>query len=119
MRPISPRRSALVAALDVGSSKIACLIARLRPHAPQQVVPRRSHSVEVVGFGHAAARDTKAGAVVNLAEAEEAIRQAVDGAEVMASVEIESVVLSISSGRLAGEMIAADDDVVGSAVSER
>ena len=33
MKPISPRRSALVAALDVGSSKVACLIARLRPHA--------------------------------------------------------------------------------------
>ena len=32
MKPISPRRSALVAALDIGTSKIACLIARLRPH---------------------------------------------------------------------------------------
>ena len=89
MKPISPRRSALVAALDIGSSKIACVIGRLRPHPPQQVLPRRSHAVEVVGFGHAAARGTKSGGVVNLAQAEEAIRQAVDGAERMASVEIE------------------------------
>ena len=42
MKPISPRRSALVAALDIGSSKVACLIARLRPHAPQQVLTREA-----------------------------------------------------------------------------
>ena len=118
MKPISPRRSALVAALDVGSSKIVCLIARLRPHPPQQVLTRRSHAVEVVGFGHTEARGMKAGGVVNLAQAEEAIRLAVDGAEQMASVEIESVVLSISAGRLASELFAADIDIVGSTVSE-
>jgi cell division protein FtsA len=117
MKPISPRRTALVAALDVGSSKVACLIARLRPHPPQQVLTRRSHAVEVVGYGHAAARGTKAGGVVNLAQAEEAIRQAVDGAERMASVEIESVVLSISAGRLASDLFAAEIGIAGSAVS--
>jgi len=118
MKPVSPRRSALVAALDIGSSKIACLIARLRPHPPQQVLTRRSHAVEVVGFGHAAARGTKAGGVVNLAEAEEAIRQAVDGAERMAGVEIESVVLSVAAGRLSSELFAAEIKIAGPSVSE-
>jgi cell division protein FtsA len=118
MKPIPPRRSALVAALDVGSSKVACLIARLRPHTPQQVLARRSHAVEVVGYGHAAARGTKAGGVVNLAQAEEAIRQAVDCAERMASVEIESVVLSVSAGRLASDLFAAEISIEGAAVSE-
>src|ERR1700691_3923182 len=118
MKPTSPRRSALVAALDIGSSKIACLIARLRPHPPQQVLTRRSHAIEVVGYGHAAARGTKAGGVVNLAQAEEAIRQAVDCAERMASVEIEAVVLSVSAGRLASDLFAAEVSIEGSAVSE-
>jgi cell division protein FtsA len=118
MKPISPRRSALVAALDIGSSKVACLIARLRPHPPQQVLTRRSHAIEVVGFGHAAARGTKAGGIVNLAEAEDAVRQAVDGAERMASVEIESVVLSISAGRLTSELFAAEIKIAGPAVCE-
>jgi cell division protein FtsA len=72
----------------------------------------------VVGYGHTGARGMKAGGVVNLGQAEEAIRQAVDAAERMASVEIESVVLSISAGRLSGELFGADIDVVGSAVSE-
>jgi cell division protein FtsA len=118
MKPVSPRRSALVAALDIGSSKVVCLIARLRPHAPQQVLTRRSHGIEVIGCGHAAARGTKAGGIVNLAQAEEAIRQAVDGAERMASVEIESVVLSVSAGRLSSELFAAEIALPGSAVSE-
>ena len=118
MKPISPRRSAVVAALDVGSSKIVCLIARLRPHGPQQVLTRRSHAIEVIGFGHTVARGMKAGGVVNLALAEEAIRHAVDSAEHMASVEIESVVLSLSAGRLSSELFAADIEIVGSAVSE-
>ena len=117
MKPISPRRSALVAALDIGTSKIACIIARLRPHPPQQILTRRSHAVEVVGFAHTGARGTKAGGVVNLAEAEDAIRHAVDSAERMASVEIESVVLSISAGRLSSDLFAAEIDVAGSAVS--
>ena len=118
MKPISPRRSVVAAALDVGSSKIVCLIARLRPPAPQQVLQHRSHSIEVIGFGHTFARGTKAGTVVNLAQAEEAIRQAVESAERMAGVEIASVVLSVSSGRLASELFAAEVDIIGSAVAE-
>src|SRR5262249_60191593 len=48
----------------------------------------------------------------------DAIRQAVDAAERMAAVEIESVVLAISSGRLASDSFAAEVDIVGSTVSE-
>jgi cell division protein FtsA len=47
MKPVSPRRSAIVAALDIGTSKIVCLIARLKPQSPQDVLRRRSH-----GIGH-------------------------------------------------------------------
>jgi len=118
MKPVPARRSVVVAALDVGSSKVVCLIGRLRPHGPQQVLTRRSHSVEVIGFGHTVARGTKAGTVVNLVQAEDAIRRAVDAAERMASVEIESVVLSISSGRPASELFAAEIEILGAAVSE-
>ncbi|MGH8252462.1 MAG: cell division protein FtsA, partial [Steroidobacteraceae bacterium] len=110
MKPVSPRRSALVAALDIGTSKIACLIARLRPHGPQEVLPRRSHGVEVLGFGHTGARGVKAGTVVDLGEAEQAIRQAVDAAERMAGVQLESIVLSVSAGRLASELFTAEID---------
>ena len=52
MKPLAPKRSALVAALDVGTSKVACLIGRLKPRPPQEVLRQRSHSVDVIGFGH-------------------------------------------------------------------
>ena len=116
MKPVSPRRTAVVAALDIGTSKIACLIARLRPHAPQEVLRRRTHAIEVIGFGHTGASGMKAGTVVDLDSAEEAMRQAIDLAERMASVQIESAIVSISAGRIASELFAANVDVGGTVV---
>jgi cell division protein FtsA len=118
MKPVSRRRSAIVAALDVGTSKIVCVIARLKPQGPQDVLRRRSHGIEILGVGHTEARGTKAGAVINLAEAEQAVRQAVDLAERNASVQLESVVLSISSGRLGSEFYAVNVNVAGSTVTD-
>ena len=42
MKPIPARRSVVVAALDVGSSKVVCLIGRLRPRGPQQVLRNKA-----------------------------------------------------------------------------
>ena len=42
MKPVSPKRRALVAALDLGTSKIVCLIARLQPQSPREALRRRS-----------------------------------------------------------------------------
>ena len=81
MKPLSARRSALVVALDIGTSKIACLIARLTPTSQGEALRRRTHSIEVIGFSHTGARGMKAGAVVDLVDAEEAVRHAVDLAE--------------------------------------
>jgi len=77
MRPVSPRRSAIVAALDIGTSKIVCLIARLTPQGPQDTLRRRTHGIELLGIGHTESRGMKAGAVINLAEVEQAVRHAV------------------------------------------
>jgi cell division protein FtsA len=118
MKPVSPKRSAVVAALDIGTSKIVCMVARLKPHPPQEVLRRRSHGVEILGIAHTHARGMKAGAVVELAQAEEAISHAVDLAERMASVQLDSVVVSVSAGRLGSELFAASVDVAGAAVSE-
>jgi cell division protein FtsA len=118
MKPVSPKRSALIAVLDIGTSKIACLIARLTPHPPQEVLRRRSHAVEIIGFGHTGARGMKAGVVIDLAEAEEAVRHALDLAERMAQVQIESVVVSVSAGRIGSEQLAASINIPGSTVSD-
>jgi cell division protein FtsA len=118
MKPVPPKRTATVAALDIGTSKIVCLIARLAPRPPQDVLRRRSHGVEIMGFGHTAARGMKAGAVIELLAAEEMVRQAIDLAESRAQVELESVVVSLSGGRLGSELFNASIDVSGASVSE-
>ena len=117
VKPLSPKRSVLVAALDVGTGKIACLIARLKPQGPQDVLRRRSHAVEVLGFGHTLSRGIKAGSVVDLAQAEEALRQAVDLAERSAKMQLHSAIVSISAGKLGSELKSASVNVPGGAVS--
>jgi cell division protein FtsA len=119
MKPLAPKRTALVAALDVGTSKIACLIGKLKPQPPQDVLRRRSHAIEVVGFSHTESLGMKAGHVVDLVEAEEAVRHAVDLAERSAKCQVESVVVSISAGRLSSELLSAAIDIAGSTVTDR
>ena len=119
MKPLPPRRSTFVAALDVGTSKIVCLIGRLKPRRSDDVLRHRSHVVEVLGFGHTLARGVKAGGVIDLAQAESAVRQCSDLAERMAKMQLESVIVSISAGRPASERISASIDVAGSSIGER
>jgi cell division protein FtsA len=118
VKPLSPKRSALVAALDVGTSKVACLIARLKPQAPQHVLRRRSHAVEVVGFGHTLARGVKGGAVVDLKAVDDALRQAIDLAERSAKLQLEQVIVSVSAGRPGSELMSASVDVAGASIGE-
>ncbi len=118
MKPVSPRRAAAVAALDIGTSKIVCMIARLEPQAPQDVLRRRSHGVRVLGMSHIAAGGMKAGSVVDLAEAEEMVRQAIDIAESGAGVQLESVVVSLSGGRLGSERFVAGIELANGVVTD-
>jgi cell division protein FtsA len=116
MRPLPAKRSALIAALDIGTSKIACLIARLKPRPAQDVLRKRSHSIEIIGIGHTRARGIKSGTVVDLGEAEESVRHAVAAAERMAGVEADSVLVSVSAGRITSELYAATVHVAGPTV---
>jgi len=118
MKPVSPNRAVVVAGLDIGTSKIVCMIARLQPQAPQDVLRRRSHGVRVLGFSHTVASGMKAGSVVDLNAAEEMVRQAIDIAERAAGVQLESVVVSLSGGRLGSERFIADIELAGGAVTD-
>src|SRR3981081_3803892 len=116
-RPMPQNRTALVASLDIGTSKIACMIARLRPCPPRDALRGRTHAVELIGYSQIQSRGVKAGAVVDLAECEQAVRHAVALAERMAKVRVESVLLSVSGGRLHGQLVEAAADIRGGAVT--
>ncbi|MET4486487.1 cell division protein FtsA [Bradyrhizobium sp. LA7.1] len=116
-RPMPHKRGGIVACLDIGTSKIACMIARLRPSAPSEALRDRTHAVELIGYSQIQSRGMKAGAVIDLAECEQAVRQAVGLAEKMAKVRVESVLLSVSGGRLSGQLVEAAADIRGGAVT--
>ena len=116
-RPMPQKRTALVASLDIGTSKIACMIARLKPCPPNEALRGRSHAVELIGYSQIRSKGVKAGAVVDLVECEQAVRQAVALAEDMAKVHVESVLLSVSAGRLQAQLIEAAADIKGAAVT--
>src|SRR4029078_3281225 len=93
--------------------------ARLKPCPPNEALRGRSHAVELIGYSQIQSRGVKAGAVVDLAECEKAVRQAVALAERMAKVRVESVLLSVSGGRLQGQLIEAAAHILGGSVTPR
>lgn len=118
MRPLPPKKSGLVGVLDIGTSKVVCAIARLKPRGASDVLRRRTHSIDVLGIGHTRAHGIKGGAVVDMAKAELAIRQAVDMAERASGVQIASVVVGVSGGRLASQHYEAAIRLTAPAVEE-
>ncbi len=108
----------MVTVLDIGSSKIACAIAKLRPVSASNYLPHRTHTVELVGFGHQRARGIKSGVIVDMDAAEQSIRLAVDAAERMAGLTIESLIVNISSGHLSSEAYAASVSIGGHEVED-
>ena len=88
--------------LDIGTSKVACLV----------VAPDRAESADgrhrpdavagmsMLGFGLQRSRGVKAGVVVDLDEAERAVRAAVSQAERMAGTRLGEVHVAVACGRL-------------------
>ncbi|XWN33110.1 MAG: cell division protein FtsA [Devosia sp.] len=115
---VAPNRSSTVCVLDVGTTKIACLIAKLRPGTEDELLAGRTHAIEVIGYGYQQSRGVKSGTVVDLDKAEHAIRRAVDAAEQMAGVTIESLIVTQTCGRLKSETFGATVDLDHGAVRE-
>ncbi|HEY1735268.1 MAG TPA: cell division protein FtsA, partial [Methylovirgula sp.] len=114
----STRKSVLLSALDIGTSKVVCLIARLDPMDPSEALRGRTHRCRILGIGHQRAAGIKGGVIINLEQAEDAIRRAVDAAERMAGVHVESVFVNITGGRIGSQSFNATVPVAGRTVSE-
>jgi cell division protein FtsA len=118
MRQIPARKSAILSVLDVGASKIVCLIAKLTPMEPSDSLRGRTHRCKVLGVGHQRSNGVKGGAVVDLQAAEHATRLAIDAAERMAGVEVGGVIVNMSGGLLASRRFNAKVAPRGKTVSE-
>lgn len=100
---LRPRAEHVIAALDVGTSKVAALIAEVGADG----------TARVVGAGVRACAGVRRGLVADMERTEDAVRAAVQQAERAAGVEIERVLVAISAGGLASSVTSVEIDISG------
>ncbi len=83
-------RLTTVAALDIGSSKVCCIIAKIS----------RDKRINVVGYGYNASKGIKNGVITDLNQATLAVCNAVETAEQMANERIDRVIINVSGDKI-------------------
>jgi len=101
-------RNGLVAALDIGSTKVACCIARAGAE----------RGLNVVGVGHQISRGIRSGAIVDMEAAAECIRATVETAEQMAGENIRQAVVNLSAGEPKSRLIAYEISIAGHEIND-
>ena len=124
MRQAAMQRG-VIAILDVGSSKIACLV--LRFDGPEQFGSKDGDGVgsmagqssfRVIGAATTRSRGVRFGEVEAMAETERAVRTAVQAAQKMANVRVDHVIACFSGGRPRSYGLDGQVDVHGPTVTE-
>ena len=102
-------RENLIGALDIGSHKVSCFIAR----------PEANGNLRVIGIGHQLSAGIKAGNVTDMEETETSIRAAVDAAERMAGEPVRELYVSLSAGNPTSHALSVDVAIDGHEVGAR
>ena len=100
--------SGLVAAVDIGTTKTCCFIAKRDGNAPR-----------IVGIGHQIARGVKNGVIVDIEAASHSIATSVNAAEQMAGEQIAEIVVNISGGFGASRLVKAETAINGREIADR
>lgn len=120
------RRAALqrgvIAILDLGTSKIACLVLRFdgpeRSHGADGVGPMAGQSqFKVIGHAVTRSRGVRFGEVDSMGETERAIRTAVQAAQKDAQVRVDHVIVCFSGARPESFAMMGDAEVEGATVT--
>jgi cell division protein FtsA len=83
-------RDAIVCGLDIGTSKVACVVGERNSHG----------GIDVVGIGNHPMKGLRKGVVINIEDTVRSIAAAIEEAEMMAGVEIGSVYAGIGAGHI-------------------
>ncbi len=92
-------RPSLVAAVDLGASKVGCFI--MKPDG----IRREDRTIQVAGVAHVRSGGVRGGSIINMDEAAAAVAQAVERAEQMAGVNVSGVVITTAGGQLASHRV--------------
>lgn len=101
-------RGGTIAALDVGTTKVVCFIAKVDDPG----------SIRVTGIGHQVSRGVRSGTIVDMEAAETAIGTAVHAAETMAGEQIRDVLVSLSGGQPESQTLTIDTAIMGHEVGD-
>lgn len=109
-----------VAILDIGTSKITCMIAKIGHAAnwPRGVRGAR-HQIHVLGVGYKRSEGIKAGNIMDMELAEHSIRSAVGAAEKEANVRVSEVIVNVSGGRARSDIYDIEVAVAGEKVTNQ
>ncbi|PRD21314.1 UNVERIFIED_CONTAM: ftsA [Trichonephila clavipes] len=86
----------MIVAVDIGTSKVVCLVGQVNPAKHGQ------HGLEVVGVGSKPSQGMRNGVVVNIDDMMKAIQGAVGEAELMAHCKIHSAYIGIADSHIGG-----------------
>ena len=106
-----------IALLDLGSSKVSCLIVSQSTAEPGEARLGAALPVRKLGMGLTRSRGIRAGTISDLAEAEEAVKKAVGQAEAEAGIRVDEVVVSVTAGRIQAVNFAASTTPVNGNVT--
>lgn len=101
-------RTGIVAALDIGTTKVCCLIA----HA------HGDGAIRIVGIGHHASKGIRGGAVIDMDAAQNTILTAISAAEELAGDQIRDVIINVSGGNLCSQTYSVETPVLGGEITE-
>lgn len=88
-------KNKLISAIDIGSSKIATVLAQVREDDPERL--------HIIGASVVASRGIKKGQIVDIAETVEAMEESVEAAERMAGFNVGSVWVSVGGPKIASQ----------------
>lgn len=83
-------RYSTVSALDIGSSKICCLIAKIS----------KDQKINIIGYGHNESKGIKNGIITDISQATLSVCNAVESAEQMANERINNVIVNVSGEKI-------------------
>src|SRR3978361_661177 len=107
LKPVQPGKTSLVSVLDIGSTKICCVIARLSPRPESKALKGRTHTVEIIGFGYGKSSGIKSGGITAPYTPVARSLWALGIAERSAGLTLESVLVNVTAGRLGSETFSA------------
>ena len=116
-------RRGVIAVLDIGTSKVACLVLQFVPEEVGEGMDARpvltQGAFRVIGAANTRSRGMAFGEIASMEEAERAVMTAIQGAQKMAGLRVDHVIVSFSGGRPRSYGCTGEVEVEHGAVAER